>query len=126
MSNLYVNTIQPFTGSSMTFTGSIAGEVRALSISSNTASMDLSTANFFTLTLVSGSTYINPTNIRMGQTVNLVLTTSTGSVVTFPASVKQVSGSAYTPTDVVGGTDVVTFLAPNTTTLLISNVNNLV
>jgi hypothetical protein len=63
----------PFTGSaqiigSLTVTGSIAGEVKALTIASNTASMDLSTANFFTLNLVSGSTYINPTNIRAGQT----------------------------------------------------------
>ena len=49
----------------------------SLSISSNTASMDLGVGNFFTLQLVSGSnTFINPTNILPGQTINLQVNNS--------------------------------------------------
>lgn len=106
-------------------TGSLAGNVGSLSITSNTASVDLATGNFFTLTLPTGSTYINPSNIASGQTVNLIITTASGSSVSFPSTVKQVSGSAYTPTQATS-TDVLTFISPNTTTLLLSNVKNLV
>ena len=106
-------------------TGSLAGNVGSLSITSNTASVDLATGNFFTLTLPTGSTYINPSNIASGQTVNLIITTASGSSVSFPSTVKQVSGSAYTPTQATS-TDVLTFIAPNTSSLLLANVKNFV
>ena len=106
-------------------TGSLVGIVSSLSIASNTASMDLSTGNFFTLTLPAGDTNINPSNIAKGQTINLIVTTTSGSGVTFPSSVKQVSGSLYVPTQTVS-TDVLTFISPNTSSLLLSNVKNLV
>jgi hypothetical protein len=136
MSNLYVDIIQPFTTPGLltlvsaslnnaSVTGSLLGNVNALSIASNTASMNLATANFFTLTLVTGSTQINPTNLNAGQTVNLIVTTVSGSSVTFPSSVKQTSGSAYVPS-ATASIDVLTFLAPNNTTLLLSAVKNLV
>jgi hypothetical protein len=87
--------------------------------------MDLSTGNFFTLTLAGGSTNINPTNITAGQTVTLLVTTSPGSSVTFPSTVKQPSGSAYTPTT---GTakDVLTFISFDTTAIYVANVKNLI
>ena len=111
------------------FTGSVRGEVDALSISSNTASLDLSTGNFFTLTLVSGSnTYVNPTNIQPGQTINLRITQpspGTGSI-SFPSSVKQVSGSAYVPTAATSSVDVVTFISFDSSNLYLSNIKNFV
>jgi hypothetical protein len=111
---------------STTFTGSIVGNVSALSISSNTASLDLNRGNFFTLQLVSGSnTYINPTNIKAGQTINLRVNTTGSATVSFPSSVKQVSGSAYVPTTTTG-VDVVTFISFDTSSLYLSNVKNLV
>jgi hypothetical protein len=59
----------------VTLTGSLRGQVSALSISGNTASVNLSTNNFFTLALVNGAgTNINPTNINPGQTVNILVT----------------------------------------------------
>jgi len=162
MSTLSVNTIQPYSGSTVTITGftvtgsavtgsvasasyaatasyatnfniqgtakitgSLVGNVGGLTIASNTASMDLSTGNFFTLTLPAGDTRINPTNIATGQTINLIVTTASGSGVTFPSSVKQVSGSSYVPTQGTS-TDVLTFISPNTSSLLLSNVKNLV
>jgi hypothetical protein len=39
----------------VTLTGSLRGNVSALSIASNTASVDMSTNNFFTLALVNGA-----------------------------------------------------------------------
>jgi hypothetical protein len=112
-------------GSSV-FTGSIVGNVSALSIASNTASLDLNTGNFFTLQLVSGSnTFINPTNIKAGQTINLRVNTTGSATVSFPSSVKQVSGSLYIPTTTTG-VDIVTFISFDTGSLFLSNVKNLV
>jgi hypothetical protein len=108
------------------FSGSVRGEVKALTIASNTASMDLSADNFFTLQLVSGSnTFINPSNILPGQTINLRVNTTGSATVSFPSSVKQVSGSSYVPTTTTG-VDVVTFISFDSTSLLLSNVKNLV
>ena len=102
------------------------GDVSALTISSQTASLDLSTGNFFTVQLVSGSnTYINPSNIQPGQTINLLVNTTGSGTVSFPSSVKQVSGSVYVPTTATG-VDIVTFISFNTSSLYLSNVKNLI
>jgi hypothetical protein len=114
---------------STVFSGSIRGEVNALSITSNTASLNCALDNFFTLTLVSGSnTFINPTNILPGQTINLRITQANpgNGTVSFPSSVKQVSGSAYVPTTGAGPVDIVTFISFDSTSLYLSNVKNLV
>jgi len=111
------------------FSGSVRGEVKALTISSNTASLDCSLDNFFTLTLVSGSnTFVNPSNILPGQTINLRVkqaSVASGSI-SFASSVKQVSGSAYTPTATANGEDVVTFISFDSTNLYLSNIKNFV
>jgi len=110
-------------------TGSVRGNVQSLMIGSNTASMDLSSGNFFDLTIVSGSnTYINPTNIAAGQTVNLKINQPNpgNGTVSFPSSVKQASGFTYAPTTGSGATDIVTLIAFDNTTLYLSNVKNLV
>jgi hypothetical protein len=121
---LYGSVIIP-TGS-LTITGSAYGNVSALSIVSNTASLDLSRGNFFTLTLASGSaTRIQPSNIKSGQTINLLVTTLSGSLVTFPNTVKQPTGSAYTPS-VSGSQDVLTFISFDASSLYMSNIKRLV
>jgi len=107
-------------------TGSLRGNVSDLTISSNTASLDLATGNFFTLQLVPGSnTFINPSNISPGQTINLKVNTTGSATVSFPSTVKQVSGSAYVPTTTTG-VDIVTFISFDSTDLYLSNVKNLV
>jgi hypothetical protein len=107
-------------------TGSVQGNVNALSIASNTASLNLNNGNFFTLQLVSGSaTHINPSNIKPGQTVNIRLNTTGSATVTFPSSVKQVSGSAYVPTTTTG-VDVITLVSFDTSSLYLANVKNLI
>jgi len=114
---------------SQVITGSLRGNVGALSISSNTASLDCSTGNFFTLLLVSGSnTFVNPSNILPGQTINLRVkqaSIASGSI-SFASSVKQVSGSAYTPTATANGEDIVTFISFDSTNLYLSNIKNFV
>jgi hypothetical protein len=121
----------PFTGSaiitgSLTITGSVNGSVNALSISSNTASLNLSNGDFFTLQLVSGSnTFINPSNIKIGQTTNILLSTTGSATVSFPTSVKQISGSSYVPTTTTSK-DIITLVSFDGSTLYLANVKNLV
>jgi hypothetical protein len=123
--SLNVNGLSTFLQSTV-LSGSIRGEVNALSISSNTASLNCALDNFFTLQLVSGSnTFINPSNILPGQTINLRINTTGSATVSFPSSVLQSSGSAYVPTTTTG-VDVVTFISFDATSLLLSNVKNLV
>jgi hypothetical protein len=111
---------------SVGITGSVQGNVNALSIASNTASLNLNTGNFFTLQLVSGSnTFINPSNIKAGQTINILLSTTGSGTVTFPSSVLQVSGSSYTPTTTTGK-DIITLVSFDSSNLYLANVKNLV
>jgi len=107
-------------------TGSTRGNVTALSITSNTASMDLSVGNFFTLQLVGGAdTYINPSNILPGQTSTLVISTVGSGTVSWPGSVKQPSGSLYVPTTTTG-VDIVTLASVDSSTLYIVGTKNMI
>ena len=110
-------------------TGSLRGQVSALSISGNTASVNLSTNNFFTLTLANGTgTNINPTNINPGQTVNILVTQGslgTGTV-TFPSLVKQSSGSLYTGSAAANAIDIVTMIAFDSANVYVSSVRNMI
>jgi hypothetical protein len=106
--------------------GSARGNVTALSISSNTASMNLSAGNFFTLQLVAGSnTYINPSNILPGQTSILTISTTGSATVSWPTSVKQPSGSLYVPTT-TSGVDIITLASVNTASLYVVSIKNMI
>ena len=121
LTSSYVNNLNQ----TVTVTGSVLGNVSALSISSNTASLNLSTANFFTLQLVAGTnTYINPTNLSSGQTVNILLSTTGSATVSFPSLVKQPSGSTYVPSTSTGK-DVITMVTFDSTAVYLSYVKNL-
>jgi hypothetical protein len=114
-----------FTGPQIV-TGSTRGNVTPLSITLNTASMDLSAGNFFTLQLLSGSnTFINPSNILPGQTSLLTLSTTGSATVSFPSFVKQPSGSAYIPTTSTG-VDILTFVSVDNSTLYVANIKNMI
>jgi hypothetical protein len=126
----------PFTGSaqitgSLGVTGSVSGFVNTLSISSNTASLDFNNGNFFTLQLVSGSiTHLTATNIRPGQTINLLVKTDSGSAaasgsLTFSPTFKFAGGFDYTPTQITASQDLVSFVTFDTTQILASQVKNL-
>jgi hypothetical protein len=130
----------PYTGSaritgsldvigSQVITGSLRGQISTLSIVSNTASVNLSTNNFFTLTLVNGAnTHINPTNINPGQTVNIRVTqgnAGTGTV-SFPSFVDQSSGSLYTGSAVANAVDIVTMITFDSSIVYISSIRNMI
>ena len=105
---------------------SLYGDVVPLSISSNTASLNLATASFFTLQLVSGqNTYINPINIAAGHSVAVVLSTVGSATVSFPSSVKQPSGSLYVPTTTTGK-DIITLVSFDSSNLYLTAVKNLI
>jgi hypothetical protein len=110
-------------------TGSLRGQVSTLSITSNTASVDMSTNNFFTLTLVNGAnTHINPTNINPGQTVNIRVTQGslgTGTV-SFPSFVDQPTGSLYTGSQVANAIDIVTMITFDSSLVFMSSIRNMV
>jgi hypothetical protein len=81
-SNTFIGT-ETITGS-IIITGSAYGNVVDLTISSNTASIDMRRSNFFTLTLASSATTrLEATNIRPGETVSVLITqpATSGSLV---------------------------------------------
>ena len=126
-SRTIAKTLLQVTGS-FVVTGSLVSQPVSQSVSSLTASLDLTAGNFFNLTLpASANTYITASGQLPGQTINLKITqgATTGSV-TFGAGIKQVSGSGYTATAVASAVDIVTFISFDNTGLYVSNVNNLV
>jgi hypothetical protein len=116
-----------FTGS-QTITGSVYGNVVSMSIASQTASMDLTVGNFFTLTLVSGSTtHLTATNIRPGQTVNLLVnqpSVGTGSV-SYNTTFDFPAGANYIPTPVTSSKDIISLITFDSSILYATSINNL-
>jgi len=111
---------------SVKITGSLSISVNSLSIASNTASLDLSIGDMFTLQLVSGSaTNLNPTNIKPGQTISVFVNTTGSATMTFPSSVKQISGSTYIPT-ITTGIDILTFISKDNSSLYLVNAKNFI
>ena len=125
----------PFTGSaaitgSLVVTGSERGNNRTLTISSQTASLDCNAANFFSLTLVSGSTtHVSASNVSIGQTIGLVVTQASagGGTISFNDKFKQPAANLYTPTG--AGIDVLTMISATSASipvLLMTNVNQFI
>ena len=115
-----------------TFSGSVIGRIIPLSVTSNTASMDCSLGNFFSLTLPSASvTRLVPININPGETISLkiqqpatvgTITYNTGSI----NSLKFPIGQVYTATATSGAVDILTFIAYDNEKLFSVAVKNLV
>jgi len=117
------------TTGSNNFTGQITGDVSALTPSSNTASLDCSTGNFFTLTLSDGSdTRLEASNITAGQTINLQVTNGgagTGTI-SFGTGILQPTGSLYTGSAAANAIDVVSMISFNGSNLLMNSVKQFV
>ena len=111
---------------SATITGSVQGNVNNLTVASNTASLDLNNGNFFVLALTgSQDIRIEPSSIKPGQTVNIKLNTTGSGTISFPSSVKQISGSAYVPSTGTT-TDIITLVSFDSSDLFLANVKNLI
>ena len=111
------------------YSGSVRGVVNTQTITSNTASLDFSTANFFELTLAgSTTTRIEATNIQPGQTINVKVkqpTPTTGSVV-FSNQFDFPQVAPYIPTTAVGAVDILTFITFDTGSIYSVAVKNLI
>lgn len=94
------------------FTGSANGNVVALSITSNTASMNLNLGNYFTLTLAdTATTHISASNVQPGVSATLVITTGTNSSASLAPTMLQPSGSSYSATAGSAKKDVLSIVA---------------
>jgi hypothetical protein len=116
------------TGSTI-ITGSLRGNVSALSIASNTASLNLTTNNFFTINLVNGAnTHISASDIQPGQTINLRVSQSSAGTgtVSFNSLIEQASGSLYTGSMIANAEDIVTFISFDSSRLYMSALRNLI
>ena len=136
MSNLNVDTISAYStaqvsiASGLNFTGSANGTVTTLSISSNTASLNMSTGNFFDLQLVANTTtFVDVTNLNAGETTNVRVkqpaSVGTGSV-TFSANVEQVSGQLYTTTNQTGSVDILSLITFDSSAAYLTKLRNFV
>jgi hypothetical protein len=113
-----------FTGSQR-ITGSVYGNIIPLTYTGQTASVDMSKGNFFTLN-VSGNTYISASNINLGQTSNLLLTqTATSGNVVFSTQFKLPGGFAFSSSLASGSQDIITFVAFTTSSLYTAYIKNL-
>jgi hypothetical protein len=116
-----------FTGS-QTITGSVYGNIIALSIASSTASIDLSQGNFFTLTLANSvNTHISASNVKAGQTINLLVTQgSAAGTISFNPQFKFATGYAYSASAVNNAKDLVSFATFDTSNIYGAAIKNLV
>jgi cytoskeletal protein CcmA (bactofilin family) len=114
--------------SSMVYSGSVRGQVFPLTITSNTASMDCSKGNFFTLTLVSGSaTRLTATNINPGETIGLRITQPTTSygTLTTDGTIRFPQSFPYIATPSGSAVDIISFQSYDTSVLYGVAVNTM-
>jgi hypothetical protein len=120
----------PYSGSaiitgSIVLTGSAYGNVPAITVASNTASFDIRSGNFFTVTMGASSvTHFNVTNPSPGQTVSILVRTNTASTASFSSNIRQVTGSLYTPS-VSGSNDILTFVTFDSTNVFMTSLKRL-
>ena len=114
LSNIaYTTASNDFTAKN-TFSGSVNHQVRTLTVASNTASIDLSLGNIFTLSLANGTTYhISASNIQRGSTVALQVTQGTFGTgqLTFGSGFSFPSGSSYIAFASASAVDIITFIS---------------
>jgi len=130
-SNIFIGN-QTITGSlsvsgSMFISGSVYANTTSQSVASNTASLDFTAANFFMVQLGSSvTTHISASNLREGQSVNVLVTTGTNSTASFSTNVRQPSGSFYLPTSGSGKKDILSFVSFDSSNLYLVAVNQMI
>jgi hypothetical protein len=110
------------------FSGSVRGQVFPLTITSQTASLDASLGNFFTLTLASGSsTRLTATNINPGETIGLRITqpnTGYGTLIT-DGTIRFPQLFPYFATPSGSAVDIISFQSYDTSVLYGVAVNTM-
>lgn len=114
---------------SLQVTGSMSGLPITLSVTSNTASIDMTAGNQFVLTLPSSSTtHIAASSIKAGQTINLLIKQQVGPAtgsITFAPTIFFPSGVDMQATATGSAIDLVSMISFDTTNLMAANVKNL-
>jgi hypothetical protein len=110
-------------------TGSMRVQPITLSVSSNTASIDMNRSNYFILNLpTSSTTHVAFTNITPGESINLLVsqsaTVATGSI-TFAPNIYFPGGNDYVATATGSARDIVSFITFNSNEIYATNVKNL-
>ena len=135
-----LNGLSSFTGSYATtgsntfignevFSGSVRGQVFPLTITSNTASMDCSLGNFFTLTLIASTACnLQATNIQPGETIGLRVTQPAGgygTVTTNGGTIRFPQAFPYFATPSGSAVDIISFQSYDTSVLYGVAVNTM-
>ena len=107
--------------------GSMIGQVSAITPASNTGSLDCSTGNYFTMTLGNAvDTRLEASNLQIGQTINLKLTnnaTAAGTI-SFGPEFEFEGGTAFTATAATSAVDIITLVSFDGTSLQTVGVKN--
>jgi len=120
--------VGPTIEQNLTISGSVNGEVNTLSIVSDSASLDCSLGNFFTLTLQGGgNVHLTATNIQAGQTINLRLTQpSPYGTIDFEGGTFEFPGALpFTASAVDSAQDIISFVTFDGSTLYGTGIKNL-
>jgi hypothetical protein len=72
------------------------------------------------------TTHISASNLRAGQSVNVLVTTGTNSTASFSTNVRQPSGSFYLPTSGSGKKDILSFVSFDSSNLYLVAVNQMI
>ena len=116
------------TGPALTISGSVTGEPKLLSITSPlTASFDMSSANFFNITLANNAdTHLSCTNVQAGQTVTVVVTNNASNpgTLSFSPNIKFAGGITPVMTATVNAIDILTFVSTDTTNVFGTSLLN--
>jgi hypothetical protein len=106
----------------------MSGLVNELSVASNTASIDFTKGNFFSITLPAGAaTRFEVANTIKGQTINIQINqpagASTGSI-TFSPTILFAGGNDYQATATGSAIDLLTMVAITGSTVLATSIKN--
>ena len=85
----------------------------------------MNAGNYFTC-LANGTFFVNVTNIRPGDTANLLLTTVGIATASFSTNVKQPSGSLYRPTSGSNNVDLLSFVSLDATNVYLVSAKKFV
>ena len=133
-----LDSIESFTGSyattgsntfigNQTISGSVYGNINAITISSLTASLDCNLGNFFSLTLPSASfTRLAAQNIKPGQTISLLVNQASNGYgfLLYNSSISFPSGSNSVITPEANATDIITLVSFTNNKLYAVNIRN--
>jgi hypothetical protein len=118
-----VGSTATFNGTSI-FNGPVNNEITSVAVTSGTASLNFSTGNLFEITLdASATTHISASNVSVGQTATVLITTANESTASFSNNIKQPFGSFYTAS-LVGSIDIITLTKFNSTDVYVTSVKN--